>query len=76
MMRILSFYIISIGFSLHLFFYTFQTRRVCFSMHNSLNIVHKVCTLSTMLAIQRISHCLDAVYQFVIHPLEQFIKLK
>ena len=33
--------------------HAFQTRHVCFSMHNSLNIVSIICNFSTMLALQR-----------------------
>ena len=33
--------------------HAFQTRHICFSMHNSLNIVSIICNFSTMLALQR-----------------------
>ena len=39
------------GFSLPC--HAFQTRHVCFPMHNSLNIACLVCNYSTMIAIQR-----------------------
>ena len=74
-LQVVGFFIFCIGFFLP--YHGFQTRHVCVSMQNSLNIACIVCNFSTMLAIQRESNCLNAIYQSVNFPykIEQFMKL-